>query len=452
MACPFPEDGPAPGAAPPPPGPASAPPGIAHSAFRPTAGGHVRHPPSEAGWGLVAACAALMAITSGVWYTASVFFVAFVRHFGWDYATTAGIFSLFTILYGLFGVSTGYLVDRVGPRRVIVGGGVLLALALVGDSLAAARWHLYVTHSVLAALGLAGMGWIPVSIILARGFQRRRGLAVGIASAGVGLGITTFVPITQAIIDRAGWRAAYGALAVVAASVILPVGLFAVPEQRAGRAARGPSPARTVSGALGAGGGPGMTLRGALGTRAFWLVAATFTFLNSPVQMVLTHQVAHLVEVGQPRAFVAAIVGLVGLVSVPGKILWGSLSDRCRIETIYLGGIALVVGGTATLLGVGPQTGAAVLYLYAALMGIGYAVSPAMTPVTGARFFAGRNFGAIFGALNLVHHLGGAAGVWLAGYAHDVTGNYRTSLYASMASAGIAAACIWLAAPRRLPA
>ena len=147
----------------------------------------------------------------------------------------------------------------------------------------------------------------------------------------------------------------------------------------------------------------------ALRSREFWLVTATFTFLNSPVQLVLTHQVAHLVEVGQPKAFVAGIVGLVGLASVGGKILWGYLSDRWWIETTYLGGITFLVGGIVALLAVGPATGAWTLYAYAGLMGIGYAVSPAMTPVLSVRLFSGRHFGAIFGALNLVHHIGGAA-------------------------------------------
>ncbi len=76
-------------------------------------------------WGLVAACAALMAINSGGWYSASVFFVALIQDFGWGYASTAGIFSLSIILYGIWGVPVGYLVDRFGPRRVILAGGLL---------------------------------------------------------------------------------------------------------------------------------------------------------------------------------------------------------------------------------------------------------------------------------------------------------------------------------------
>lgn len=399
----------------------------------------------------MAAGSALMTITSGVWYTASVFYVALIQAFGWSYGSTAGIFSLFTVLYGISGVLAGYLVDRIGPRRVILASGGLLVLALTCNSLATAQWHLYLTHGVLAALGLSGMGWVPVSVILARGFQRRRGLALGIASAGVGVGIAVFVPLTQALIDRGGWRMAFIALAVISAAVIMPVGLFALREGGIGWPGEGRSaePSAAASHA-GHAGPPGWNLASAARSRAFWLVAGTFLFLNSPVQLVLTHHVAHLVEVGQPKIFVAGIVGLVGLVSVAGKVLWGYLSDRWWVEVIYLAGIAFLVAGIVTLMGMGPASTAWVLYGYAALMGLGYAVSPAMTPVLSARFFAGRHFGAIFGALNMIHQAGGAAGMWLAGYAHDLTGSYTLPFVLSIASAMVSLACIWLAAPRRL--
>lgn len=396
---------------------------------------------------MVGACAALMAITSGVWYTASVFFVALIQAFGWNYGSTAGIFSFFTVLYGISGVLAGYLVDRLGPRRVILASGVLLVLALTGNTLATAQWHLYVTHGVLAALGLSGMGWVPVSVLLARGFQRRRGLVLGIASAGVGAGIAIFVPFTQMVIQWGGWRTAFIALAIISALVIFPVGLFALRGQRPSSAADAPAtlPPSHVSMDP-----RGWTLASAIRSRPFWLVGATFVFLNSPVQLVLTHHVAHFVGVGQPKVFVANIVGLVGLVSVAGKILWGYLSDRWWIEVTYLAGIAFLVGGILALMRTGPATPAWGLYAYAVLMGFGYAVSPAMTPVLSARFFTGRHFGAIFGALNMLHQVAGAAGMWLAGYAHDLTGSYTLPFTVSIASALLSLACVWLAAPRRL--
>jgi predicted MFS family arabinose efflux permease len=255
-----------------------------------------------------------------------------------------------------------------------------------------------------------------------------------------------FVPLAQAMIDRIGWRMAFVVLAAISATVTFPVGLFAVRDRDESPSTEG----RVAAAARVRPEAPGWTLGSALRGRSFWLVSASFILLNAPVQMILTHQVAYLTEAGQPKHLAAGIVGLVGLLSAPGKVLWGWLSDRWWIESTYLAGIALLVGGIVALSAVGPATPFLALYGYAALMGFGYAVAPAMTPILSARFFAGRNFGAIFGALNLLHHTGGAAGVWLAGYSHDLTGSYLLSLRGSIVSACLALVCVSFAAPRRL--
>jgi MFS family permease len=140
----------------------------------------------------------------------------------------------------------------------------------------------------------------------------------------------------------------------------------------------------------------------------------------------------------------------VGLVSVPGKMLWGYLSDRWWPELIYTAATACLVAGIAVLMLAGSDGSVGQLYGYAVLVGLGYAVSPAMTPILSGRFFAGPHFGVIFGALNVLYHAGGAAGVWMAGYLHDLTGSYRAAFAVSICAALCGAACAWLAAPRRI--
>src|SRR5512134_3587995 len=152
-------------------------------------------------WGLVATSSVLMAMSSGVWYSGSVFFVALIQDFQSDYAFTAGIFSLFTVLYGVWGILTGSLLDRFGPRRVILAGGILLPLALGSSGLVTGLAQLYLTHGVLTPLGLSLMSYVPVSFLLTRSFHAQRGLALGTASAGVGVGISVVMPLTQYLID-----------------------------------------------------------------------------------------------------------------------------------------------------------------------------------------------------------------------------------------------------------
>jgi MFS family permease len=390
-------------------------------------------------------------MSSGVWYSGSVFFVALVEDFQSDYAFTAGIFSLFTVFYGVWGILTGSLLDRFGPRRVILAGGILLPLALGSSGLVTSLAPLYLTHGVLTPLGLSLMSYVPVSFLLTRSFHAQRGLALGTASAGVGVGISVVTPLTQYLIDHVGWRLAYGGLAVIAAAVVLPVALFALPEkvrESPRRAAPLGSIAETPT--LPRQDGMEWTLGKALRSRAFWVVTAAFTCLNSAIQLLLTHHVAHLVESGQSKLLVVGIVGVIGVVSIPGKILWGYLADRWWPEWIYLAGCSCVVAGIVVLLAIGPVSRQWLLHLYAVLMGVGYAVSPAMTPIMSGLFFGGPHFGVIFGALNMLYHAGGATGIWLAGFAHDLTGTYRVPFSASMTSAAATVALVWLAAPRRL--
>jgi MFS family permease len=408
--------------------------------------------PSElrAHWGLIASCASLMAMSSGIWYSASVFFVALIQEFKSDYASTAGVFSLFTVLYGVWGILTGFLLDRFGPRQVILAGGVVLPVALVSSGLVTGLSQLYLTHGVLTPLGLSLMSYVPVSFLLTRHFRVQRGLALGTASAGVGVGISVVIPMTQFLIDQVGWRFAYIGLAAIAASVVLPVALFAL------READMPSPAAPQSASARGPGrwsgndAPSWTLAAALRSREFWIVTAAFTCLNGPIQLILTHHVAHLTEASLPMLLVAGIVGMIGVVSIPGKIWWGFLADHWWPEWIYLGGCSCVAAGIVVLLSIGQDSPQWRLSLYVVLMGVGYAVSPAMTPIMSGLFFGGPHFGVIFGALNMLYHAGGAAGIWLAGYAHDLTGTYRLPFSAAALSTVATVFLVWLAAPRRL--
>src|ERR1700704_1287705 len=138
-----------------------------------------------------------LALAYGVWYAYSVFLVAFLREFGWSRSVLAGAFSLLVLVHGPSGPLVGWLVERVGPRAVIASGGVILAASLLLGAHIHTAWQLYVVFGVAAALGVSAAGWVPSVVLIRAWFPSRFGTAIGIASAGIGVGILALVPFVQ---------------------------------------------------------------------------------------------------------------------------------------------------------------------------------------------------------------------------------------------------------------
>jgi MFS family permease len=387
-----------------------------------------------------------LGLTYGFWYAYSVFLVAFIREFGWSRSLVAGAFSVLVLVHGVSGPALGWLVERFGPRAVIATGGAVLAASLFIGAHVDAVWQLYLVFGVLASLGISGAGWVPAVVLIRGWFPRKIGTAIGIASAGIGVGIFALVPSTQLLIDRVGWRWALRVLGVVIATWIVPATLLLV---RAPRAARPPAAPRT-----GAPGGaersraywtPATVLR----AWRFWATSVVFFAGSFATQMLLIHQVAYLVDHGVPAFVGATVVGIVGVASVAGKAGWGALSDRAGRELTYtlaFGCVALSVALLA-LAGTYPRT--LLPYGYAVFVGVGYAVTAPLTPAIASDLFGGPRFPRIFGMLHFANSLGGALGAWVAGRIFDATGSYALSFPIAAGMALLAPSLLWVVAPRR---
>ena len=164
--------------------------------------------------------------------------------------------------------------------------------------------------------------------------------------------------------------------------------------------------------------------------------------------MLLIHQVAYLVDHGVPALTAALVGGVVGLVSIPGKMGWGVLSDcvgRELATTLAFGCVALSIG---TLVLAGRDPSVQLLYLYAVLIGLGYSVVSGVFPAIASDLFAGPGFSVIYGVLFTVICLGIAIGPWVAGRIFDVTGSYTMALWLGLATALVASCLVWVVAPR----
>src|SRR5262249_61556935 len=131
-----------------------------------------------------------------------------LSEFGWERGVTAGAFSFGFVVSGFVSPLIGRLMDRAGPRAVMELGIVLMGGGLLLAPLTTAPWHLYVTIGVMVGAGSVCLGYSGFSLFLPNWFVRRRGLAIGIAFAGVGIGSVTLLPWVQYVIEQTGWATA----------------------------------------------------------------------------------------------------------------------------------------------------------------------------------------------------------------------------------------------------
>jgi MFS family permease len=391
-------------------------------------------------WIVVGTVWITLAIASGLYFSFPIFFVALLEEFGWSRGATAAAFSIASIAQGILSPVVGMLVDRLGPRRVMLGGAAVLGAACVLSSRIQSLWSLYLIVGVLAAAGACAVSWVPTGALLARWFTERRGSVMGLAFSGMGAGVLAVGPLAQWLIAGHGWRVAYLVLGVGTLAVLLPLIWLGVRDGPAGAApARADTTTRPLWGA---------EIGDALRTRAFW--ALFFAYLCTPLAVfaVVTHQVAFAVDHGFPRLFVAGIFGLTGLLSVVGRIGFGIAADRVGRATSATVSYACTALGTLCLLGLEIWPHAAALYAYAILFGLGFGARGPIITAMAAQLFPGR-FGAIYGLLSVGNGIGGGVAPWFGGFVHDVTGSYRLAFLTAVGFCALGAICFWLARARR---
>jgi MFS family permease len=347
------------------------------------------------------------------------------------------------LVHGSSGPLLGWLAARFGAREVIRAGGVLLALGLLAAAETRAPWHFYVAFGVVAGVGISAAGWVPAVLVVRRWAPERIGTALGVTSAGIGVGMFALIPIVQAMLASLGFRSTLRILAAV-------VFLWTVPAATWILGARTPAPAPSAP-ATGSTPRPGRywTLEAALRSPRFWGVAGVFFAGSLVTQMLLVHHIAYLVDHGVPGWKAATVGGIVGLASIAGKTGWGFLSDRFGREPVYTAAFSCVLASVGVLGLAGRFPGSPLPYLYAVLIGVGYASTAPLTPAIATDLFSGPRFATIFGMLHLCTSVGGAIGAWSAGWLFDATGNYVVALATAAVMAAGAPALLWLVAPRR---
>jgi MFS family permease len=413
------------------------------------------------GWIVVACAFVTMGIGVNARTAFSLLFPPILEEFRWDRGVTAGAFSFGFLASAGFGPFMGRLLDRRGPRVVVELGVILLGLGLALATLVREPWQLYLTLGLLVGGGTVCLGYTGQSLFLPNWFVRRRGLAMGIAFSGVGVGSIVLLPWVQTLIVRSGWRSACVAIAILSFAVLVPLnlllrkrpedlGLTPDGDQASRGAARGTShPGNVVDPAWVA---IEWTLARAMRTDRFWWIALGFAAGMFSWYVVQVHQTKYLIDIGFTPTLAAWALGLVSLGGIPGQIALGHLSDRVGREWVWtLGSLGFVLC-YAALLALPYHPTPVLLAVMVACQGVlGYGVT-SVFPAVPAELFQGRHYGTIFGTLSLASLVGGALGPWAAGALYDITGTYVIAFSIAMATSVISAIAIWLAAPRKVRA
>ena len=391
-------------------------------------------------YGLVALAFLHIGVGRGLHGTFGVFFVAMLDAFGWSRAVTAGAISLAIIFEGACLPWAGGMIDRIGGRRTLILGGMILAVGLSLASTISSIWQFYFWIGIVSAAGIALIGMVPHVAILSREFPERRGTALGIAWAGGGVGIVLLVPLAQMMIDRWGWSIAYLGVALVTSFLVIPPVLYFLP--RASSAA-----VRANAREVHADKTPdlGWTVKAALMNSTFWLLFIARTLASMGNQVIVTHQIAHVVDVGYAKVFAASIFGFMGVVSIGGRILFGYLADVMNRQMVFTWVQIISAFGILALLALHDTSTPWLLYTYAVCYGLGQGSRALVLSAISADIFHGKHFGAIFGYFTFSIGLGGAIGAWLGGFLFDISHSYTIPFWVSLACLIVSVFIVWAA-------
>lgn len=401
------------------------------------------------GWIVVAACFAVLFLVFGTAYTFGIFFESLQREFKADRGSVSLVFSVAGFLYFALGALSGWIADRIGPRRVVLFGIVAVGAGLLLASQAETLRQVFVAYGLGVGIGV-GFAYVPAVGAVQRWFVRRRGLASGVAVTGIGLG-TLCVPLLAAVlIDWGGWRGAYLVLGMAvlilggAAAILiddLPSRRGLQPDGDAAPNAEG-GPGENAAATLTRPADSGVSLARALRSRPFWMLYAAAFMVSLGLFIPFVHLVPYAQDAGLTKATGATLFAMIGVGSTAGRFLFGGLADRLGRRRFLA---CLYVGIAAMFLWWYFATSTLALVVYALAFGACYGGFVALAPAVTADYFDGKDVIGIIGVLYTSVAVGTLTGPTLAGVAFDMWQSYDLPILAAAAASLAAAAFVLLA-------
>ena len=360
----------------------------------------------------------------------SLFIEPLEQEFGWARADMSLALTLFTLCLAVTLPFIGRLVDRYGSRRVLAPSMLVLGtgLCLLGWRLDA-LWILLTVYVLIGVLG-AGANSPPYMRTVSSWFDRRRGLAIGTAMAGAGLGYAYVPPMVRYINDTYGWRFSFLALGAIIIFVATPlVALFLKDPPR-------PQDTTMPGSDQIAGAADGDAWREAIGRGVFWMLICVFALLSFSLYGMLAHFKPMLTDMGVPGEEAGWIAGMVGIAVMVSRVVIGYLIDRIFAPRVALAVFLLSAAGMAVL-----STGNAAGFAIPAalLLGLSMGAEIDLLAYLAGRYFGLKSFAVIYGLLFSAFLAGTALGPWAYGAAYDADGSYAAMLLVGAGCCALAA-------------
>lgn len=370
-------------------------------------------PARHGNWSALGAGFTVLFVCTGVNYSFGILFKPILQEFGGDRASLALAATASLSVYGLVQPFFGRLVDRLGPRRVILPSMALMILGTGLASLANTPWHLILLYGVVASLGYTGASILPVSIHISRWFPGQRGFVMAVGACGFSLGHLVFTQVAAHTAARVGWRRTYILMATVLVLFLVAIAAWL----------RDPPPVAVSQGSP----GPSLDVahsidqRSAMGAPAFWWMTAAYMGCGFTDFLLTTHLAPFATDLGLSPSVAANAVSIWGAANIAGILVAGSVADRVGSRRALVATYLLRAASLFFLLLV-RQTWQ--LYLFAALFGATFFTTAPLTSTFLGSLFGPAYQGAIFGTANMFHHIAGALGSLAGGLAFDLTRSY----------------------------
>ena len=338
--------------------------------------------------------------------------------FGWSRAEMSFALTVTNITVVFGAPLLGYLVDRGGVRKVLLPSVILMGLAVASMSLLQGNiWHFY---GIFFAISVLGLGTLPLSYsrVVIGWFEQRRGLALGIALAGFGVGAALVPEISRTMIDLYGWRSAYYLFAAAIFLISLPLTLFVLKEAPTAVVSTPDSNAVSAF---------GMSAGQAAKTGSYWLVLLSFFLVGIGITSVLSHMVPMLMDRGMSLTAAARCMSTLAVALIFGRIFAGFLMDHFFAPYVTAGFIIFGLAAGVILLALGAVGPWA--FLAAALVGLATGSEISEIAYIIGRYFGQLSFGQIYGIMFAGFQLGSAISAPMMGYYHDTVGDYVGALW-----------------------